>query len=309
MADIVSPERSEREASASIWRGARVLGSRGRGKDFAGGGGSRRRWKSPTSTGSLYPSPFGASQYCSSIGPRPDARWQYIRSDGAPCRAVASRANIERDGLLAPGLAIPVFIDVCRALGAAHKKGVIHRDLKPGNIFLCDDGSAKVLDFGMSKLASAESLTQSGYTLGTPEYMAPEQCIGAQVEPGQDMYALGVLMYEALTGALPIVAANRRELLDLHQRQIPVPMRVRRADLPIPVALDAAVMQCLKKRLNRATAKRRPNSNKCSRRFRLMDCRDPIRRALYVEAIPLLASRKFMIQTLEPLRRCRKHRE
>ncbi|HTQ46132.1 MAG TPA: serine/threonine-protein kinase, partial [Polyangiaceae bacterium] len=140
--------------------------------------------------------------------------------------------------------------DVCKALHAAHKKGVVHRDLKPGNIFLCDDGSAKVLDFGMSKLASAESLTQTGYTLGTPEYMAPEQCIGAQVEPRTDIYALGVLMYESLTGELPIVAQNRRELLDLHQRQIPTPMRLRRTDLPIPDALDLAVMKCLKKRLN-----------------------------------------------------------
>lgn len=158
--------------------------------------------------------------------------------------------KLARDGLLAPGYAIPVYVDVCRALHAAHRKGVVHRDLKPGNIFLCDDGVAKVLDFGMSKLATAESLTQTGYTLGTPEYMAPEQCIGAQVEPRTDIYALGVMMYESLTGELPIVAPNRRELLDLHQRQIPTPMRQRRADLPLPEELDLAVMKCLKKRLN-----------------------------------------------------------
>jgi serine/threonine-protein kinase len=139
---------------------------------------------------------------------------------------------------------------VCRALDAAHRKGVVHRDLKPGNIFLCDDGNSKVLDFGMSKLATAESLTQTGYTLGTPEYMAPEQCIGAQVEPRTDLYALGVMMYEALTGELPIVAQSRRELLDLHQRQIPTPMCQRRPDLAIPEALDRVVMKCLKKRLN-----------------------------------------------------------
>jgi serine/threonine-protein kinase len=102
----------------------------------------------------------------------------------------------------------------------------------------------------MSKLTSAESLTQTGYTLGTPEYMAPEQCIGAQVEPRTDLYALGVMMYEALTGELPIIAQSRRELLDLHQRQIPSSMRERRPDLPIPEALDVAVMRCLKKRLN-----------------------------------------------------------
>jgi serine/threonine-protein kinase len=158
--------------------------------------------------------------------------------------------KLARDGLVAPGQAVAIFTQVCRALDAAHKKDVVHRDLKPGNIFLCEDKLAKVLDFGMSKLASAESLTQAGYTLGTPEYMAPEQCIGAQVEPRTDIYALGVMIYEALTGELPIVATSRRELLDLHQRQIPVPMRQRRPDLPIPEELDAAVMRCLKKRIN-----------------------------------------------------------
>jgi len=158
--------------------------------------------------------------------------------------------KLARDGIVAPGHAVAIFTQVCRALDAAHKKDVVHRDLKPGNIFLCEDKLAKVLDFGMSKLASAESLTQAGYTLGTPEYMAPEQCIGAQVEPRTDIYALGVMMYEALTGELPIVATSRRELLDLHQRQIPIPMRQRRPDLPIPEALDLAVMKCLKKRIN-----------------------------------------------------------
>ncbi len=158
--------------------------------------------------------------------------------------------KLARDGLLTPGFAIPVFIGVCGALAAAHAKGVVHRDLKPGNVFLCDDGVAKVLDFGMSKLHTAEALTQTGYTLGTPEYMAPEQCIGAQVEPRTDVYALGVLMYEALTGELPIIAQSRRELLDLHQRQVPIPMPQRRPDLAIPEALDAIVMKCLKKRVN-----------------------------------------------------------
>jgi serine/threonine-protein kinase len=101
----------------------------------------------------------------------------------------------------------------------------------------------------MSKLTSAESLTQAGYTLGTPEYMAPEQCIGAPVEPRTDLYAFGVLMYEALTGELPIQAPSRRELLDMHQRQVPDPMRVRRPDLDIPEALDEVVLKCLKKKI------------------------------------------------------------
>jgi len=151
-------------------------------------------------------------------------------------------------GPVAPGVAIPVFVQVCRALDAAHRLGVVHRDLKPGNIFLCEDRSVKVLDFGMSKLAEAESLTQDGYTLGTPEYMSPEQCIGAPVEPRSDLYAFGVLMYEALTGEIPIKGRSRRELLDLHQRAVPEPLCERRPDLGIPKELDDVVLSCLKKR-------------------------------------------------------------
>jgi len=164
--------------------------------------------------------------------------------------------KLHREGPLGPGYAIQVFRQVCLALQAAHDIGVVHRDLKPGNVFLLEDGeTAKVLDFGMSKLATGtldgkEKLTQDGYTLGTPEYMAPEQCIGAAVEARTDLYELGVLIYEALTGDLPIKSTNRRELLDLHQRQVPPPMRQRRPDLPIPRELDDVVALCLRKRVS-----------------------------------------------------------
>jgi eukaryotic-like serine/threonine-protein kinase len=157
--------------------------------------------------------------------------------------------KLQREGLATPGYLLPIFIGVCRGLTAAHERGVVHRDLKPGNIFVCDDGTAKILDFGMSKLTSAEALTQQGYTLGTPEYMAPEQCIGAAVEPRTDLYALGVLMYEMLTGSLPIRAENRRDLLDLHQKEAPKPARTFRPDLPIPQELDEAILMCLEKRI------------------------------------------------------------
>ncbi|MEI9947417.1 MAG: protein kinase [Pseudomonadota bacterium] len=160
--------------------------------------------------------------------------------------------RLKSQGPIAPGFGIPMFVQVCHALSAAHQLGIVHRDLKPGNIFINEDGSIKVLDFGMSKLGESESLTQDGYTLGTPEYMAPEQCIGAPVDPRTDLYAFGVLMYEALTGDLPIRGRNRRELLELHQREIPRPLRVARPDLQIPEALDLAVMLCLKKRALRA---------------------------------------------------------
>lgn len=157
-------------------------------------------------------------------------------------------ARLKTKGSLSAEEAVPIFRKVCDALSAAHQLGVVHRDLKPGNVFLCSDGTVKVLDFGMSKFTEAEALTQDGYTLGTPEYMAPEQCIGAPVDARTDLYAFGVLMYETLTGTLPIPGRSRRELLELHQSAIPKPFRAVRPDLELPAALERAVLQCLRKR-------------------------------------------------------------
>ncbi|HYO92989.1 MAG TPA: serine/threonine-protein kinase [Polyangiaceae bacterium] len=157
-------------------------------------------------------------------------------------------ARLKSGGPMPAAEGVPLFRQVCRALTAAHQLGIVHRDLKPANVFLCDDRVVKVLDFGMSKFAEAEALTQDGYTLGTPEYMSPEQCIGAPVDARTDLYAFGVLMYEGLTGALPIAGKSRRDFLELHQRAIPPSMCVRRPDLEIPPELDDAVMLCLRKR-------------------------------------------------------------
>jgi hypothetical protein len=161
-------------------------------------------------------------------------------------RSLASR--LKSGGPLSSHEAVPLFRKVCDALSAAHQLGIVHRDLKPGNVFLCNDGGVKVLDFGMSKFTEAESLTQDGYTLGTPEYMSPEQCIGAPVDARTDLYAFGVLMYEAVSGSLPIPGKNRRELLELHQSAIPESLAERCPELAIPPALDEAIMQCLRKR-------------------------------------------------------------
>jgi serine/threonine-protein kinase len=149
---------------------------------------------------------------------------------------------------LPPGIAVPIFGQVCKALTAAHRMGVVHRDLKPANVYLTADNHVKVLDFGMSKFAEAQTLTRDGYTLGTPEYMAPEQCIGAPVEPRSDLYSLGALMYETLTGDPPFWAKSRYELLELQQREVPEPMLERRPDLDLPEELDETVLACLRKR-------------------------------------------------------------
>jgi eukaryotic-like serine/threonine-protein kinase len=183
-----------------------------------------------------------------------------------------SLAERLRDGPVPYEQAVYIFVRMCRALEAAHRIGVIHRDLKPGNVFLCFDGSVKVLDFGMSKLAQAESLTQEGYTLGTPEYMSPEQCIGAPLDPRSDIYALGILMYEALTGEIPIQSRIRRDLLELHQRAMPVPMREKRPELSIPEELDRIVLGCLAKR----AAQRPTNAHELEMRLAQLPSERPI---------------------------------
>lgn len=156
--------------------------------------------------------------------------------------------KLAREGLLAAGPLVSMFIDVCEGLHAAHEHNVVHRDLKPGNIFLCEEGTTKVLDFGMSKLDTSEALTEAGFTLGTPEYMSPEQCVGAPVDARSDIYAMGVVMYEALTGELPIVAEDRRRLLELHQQKVPEGIRARRPDLGFSESLEQVVAACLRKR-------------------------------------------------------------
>jgi len=155
---------------------------------------------------------------------------------------------MKRNRPLPASRALPIFIRACRALSAAHRLGIVHRDLKPANIFLCEGGAVKVLDFGMSKLAAEETLTQEGYTLGTPEYMSPEQCSGGEIDERSDIYAFGVLMYEALSGELPFRGKTRQALLEHHQRSTPRPILIQKPHLGVPAELERVVMACLKKR-------------------------------------------------------------
>lgn len=162
-------------------------------------------------------------------------------------QGVSLQDQLRKRSPLPPGFVIPVYLQACRALSAAHRLGIVHRDLKPGNIFLCEGGGVKVLDFGMSKLAQEDALTQDGYTLGTPEYMSPEQCIGAELDQRSDIYAFGILMYESLTGDIPFRAKNRKALLEHHQRTPAQSIRKMRPDLDIPPELDEIVLACLSK--------------------------------------------------------------
>jgi eukaryotic-like serine/threonine-protein kinase len=125
----------------------------------------------------------------------------YIAMEYAPGGTLEDR--ILEDGALPPRMAAEVASQIAVALGFAHERGVIHRDIKPQNILLSALGDAKVTDFGLARAAYSTSLSQTSLVLGTASYMSPEQAMGGPADPRSDLYSLGVVLYEMLTGELP----------------------------------------------------------------------------------------------------------
>ncbi len=113
---------------------------------------------------------------------------------------------LEEEGALEEPAALRVALQVCRALEYAHAHGVVHRDIKPGNIFVSKDGEVKVGDFGIARSMDTATLTQTGYSMGTPQYMSPEQVRGDPLDPRSDLFSLGVVLYEMLSGKNPFAA-------------------------------------------------------------------------------------------------------
>jgi WD40 repeat protein/tRNA A-37 threonylcarbamoyl transferase component Bud32 len=150
-----------------------------------------------------------------------------------------------------PRFAAGLVEKLARAVHSAHLLGVIHRDLKPANVLLTKTGEPKVADFGLAKQVGAERdagghfLTQAGIVVGTPQYMAPEQACGDPASPAVDIYALGVILYELLTGRVPFQAATPTETLKLTTSQEPVPPR--RLQPGIPRDLETICLKCLEK--------------------------------------------------------------
>ena len=143
-----------------------------------------------------------------------------------------------------------IAVQICKALAAAHEAGIVHRDLKPENVYLIrreeTEDFVKVLDFGIAKVANGPTrLTQQGEVLGTPHYMSPEQCEGENVDHRTDIYALGVLLYEMLTGQVPHDADTLMGILTKHLYEDPIPPKVR---VPrVSEELEQVVMRCLDK--------------------------------------------------------------
>ena len=166
------------------------------------------------------------------------------------------RAKLRREGELSVADTVRILRDVAGALAYAHKHGVIHRDIKPENVLL-SDGGAVVADFGIAKALSASrasadgtstttTVTEQGTALGTPLYMAPEQAAGdAACDHRADLYALGTVAYEMLTGRPPFEGRPTAQLLAAHAAEAPDPVAKRRPNVPAPLA--ALVMACLEK--------------------------------------------------------------
>jgi serine/threonine protein kinase len=134
---------------------------------------------------------------------------------------------------------------VSKGLEFAHSKGIIHRDLKPGNVWLSADGTAKIGDFGLAVAVDLSRLTQSGMMVGTVSYMPPEQAMGGQVSAQADLYSLGAMLYEMVTGRPPFVGDDSVAIIGQHLNTPPVSPAWHRADLP--PALETLILQLLEK--------------------------------------------------------------
>ncbi|HEY9783960.1 MAG TPA: serine/threonine-protein kinase [Candidatus Obscuribacterales bacterium] len=177
----------------------------------------------------------------------------YFVMDLVPGTNLAKR--LKEKGPLSVAEAIPIFVQVCFGLGYAHEKGVIHRDLKPSNIMLIEAAggpSVKIVDFGIAKLIYADDgdnqgLTRTGEIFGSPLYMSPEQCLGIAVDHRTDIYSLGCLIFEALTGLPPFLGDTALSTMMKHQSEVPSTLKQATLGGDFPPELEALVARLLEK--------------------------------------------------------------
>ncbi len=152
---------------------------------------------------------------------------------------------LQRRGALPAEEAVPVFCQVLDGINHAHESGIVHRDIKPANMMLTEKGTLKVLDFGIARLLGSARMTRAGNIIGTLEYMAPEQVKGQETDARSDIYALGMMLYEVLTGRLPFDTENEFELMKMQTEDMPpAPREINPA---IPEAVEEAIMRAIQK--------------------------------------------------------------
>jgi len=152
---------------------------------------------------------------------------------------------VRKVGRLSPGQAVGIARQVCEGLEEAHKLGIVHRDLKPQNIMVDEDGNARIMDFGIARSLSGKGITGTGIMIGTPEYMSPEQVEGKETDPRSDIYSLGIILYEMVTGHVPFEGETPFTIGVKQKSEIPRPPK----DLndQVPGDLNDVILKCLAK--------------------------------------------------------------
>jgi serine/threonine protein kinase/Tfp pilus assembly protein PilF len=152
---------------------------------------------------------------------------------------------IRKTGQLGAGRTVSIAKQVCEGLMEAHRLGVVHRDLKPQNIMVDEDGNARIMDFGIARSLRGKAITGAGVMIGTPEYMSPEQVEGKDVDQRSDLYSLGIILYEMLTGRVPFEGDTPFTIGVKHKSELP--RDPRELNTQIPEELDRLVLKCLEK--------------------------------------------------------------
>jgi eukaryotic-like serine/threonine-protein kinase len=172
-------------------------------------------------------------------GPLPYIVMEYV--DGITLRDI-----VHNDGPIPPRKAIEIIADACQALNFSHQHGIIHRDVKPANIMISRTGAVKVMDFGIARaLADSSSVTQTAAVIGTAQYLSPEQARGDSVDARSDVYSLGCVLYEILTGEPPFIGDSPVAVAYQHVREAPIPPSQKNTE--ISPDLDAVVLKALAK--------------------------------------------------------------
>jgi serine/threonine protein kinase/tetratricopeptide (TPR) repeat protein len=155
------------------------------------------------------------------------------------------KSFIRRAGFLSPGKAIAIADQVCEGLSEAHRLGVVHRDLKPQNIMIDKEGNARIMDFGIARSLRTKGITGSGVMIGTPEYMSPEQVDGKEADQRADIYSLGVILYEMVTGQVPFEGDTPFSIGVKQKSEAPRPPK--EINDQVPEGLSRVILRCMEK--------------------------------------------------------------